>query len=100
YLALAVQLGAGLDGIRRKIQPPEPVDKDISQLTVREYRKYRIQELPRDLSEAIAFMKKDEVVRRILGDHVFHHFIAAKEQEWQACLARGRGWEMERYLAA
>jgi len=99
YLALAVQLGAGLDGIRRKIQPPEPVDKDISQLTVREYRKHRIQELPRDLSEAIAFMKKDEVVRRILGDHVFHHFIAAKEQEWQEYIAQVHDWEIERYLA-
>ncbi|HEX7117494.1 MAG TPA: type I glutamate--ammonia ligase [Longimicrobiales bacterium] len=99
YLALAVQLGAGLEGIREKIQPPDPVDKNIFELTVRERRRYRIQELPRDLGEAIALMKKDPVVRKILGDHVFNHFIAAKEQEWQDYIAQVHDWEIERYLS-
>ncbi|HEX6940870.1 MAG TPA: type I glutamate--ammonia ligase [Longimicrobiales bacterium] len=99
YLALAVQLGAGLDGIREQMQPPDPVDKNIFELTVRERRHYRIQELPGDLGEALALMKKDPVVRHILGDHVFDYFIAAKEREWQEYTAHVHEWEIERYLA-
>ena len=100
YLALAVQLGAGLDGVRRKLNPPEPVDKNIFELSVRDRRKYRIQELPRDLGEAVELLKKSAFVRDTLGDHMFRHFIDAKEQEWQDYIAQVHDWEIERYLSA
>ena len=98
YLALAIQLAAGLDGVRRKAEPPEPIDKNIWTLSVRERRRYRIQELPRDLGEAITLLKRSSFVRDALGEHVFPYFIAAKEREWQDYIAQVHDWEIERYL--
>jgi glutamine synthetase len=98
YLALAVQLAAGLDGIRNRTTPPEPVDKNIFALSVRERRRYRIQELPRDLGEAITQFKKSALLKKVLGAHIFEHFVAAKEQEWQEYIAQVHEWEIERYL--
>ena len=98
YLALAIQLAAGLDGVRRKAEPPEPIDKNIWKLSVRERRRYRIQELPRDLGEAITLLKRSSFVRDALGEHVFRYFVAAKEREWQDYIAQVHDWEIERYL--
>jgi glutamine synthetase len=99
YLALAVQLAAGLDGVRRKSEPPETIDKNIWNLSVRERRRYKIQELPRDLGEAITLLKRSSFVRDVLGDHVFQYFITAKETEWQDYIAQVHDWEIERYLS-
>jgi glutamine synthetase len=99
YLALAVQLAAGLDGIRNQIDPPDPVDKNIFALTVRERRRYKIQELPRDLGEAVQEFNKSKFMREALGDHIFEHFLVAKEQEWQDYIAQVHDWEVERYLS-
>jgi glutamine synthetase len=98
YLALAIQLAAGLDGVRRKQPPPETIDKNIWTLSVRERRRYKIQELPRDLGEAITLIKRSPFVRDTLGEHVFNYFIAAKEAEWQDYIAQVHEWEIERYL--
>ncbi|MEX0892525.1 MAG: type I glutamate--ammonia ligase [Gemmatimonadota bacterium] len=100
YLALAVQLAAGLDGVRRRIEPPEPVDKNIWTLSVRDRRRYKIQELPRDLGEAIALLRRSSFMKRTLGEHVFDHFVAAKEQEWEAYIAQVHDWEIDAYLGA
>src|SRR5437879_6780166 len=67
YLALAVQLAAGLDGIERKLTPPDPVNKNIFEMSFRERRKFRIDELPRDLHEALDMLEKDDLVRDALG---------------------------------
>jgi glutamine synthetase len=99
YLALAVQLAAGLDGIRRKTEPPHPVDKNIWDLSVRDRRKYRIQELPRDLGEAIDLLKRSSFMKEALGEHVFRYFVEAKETEWREYIAQVHEWEIERYLA-
>ncbi|MEN8375372.1 MAG: type I glutamate--ammonia ligase [Gemmatimonadota bacterium] len=98
YLALAVQLGSGLDGVRQGMTPPDPVDKNIFALTVRERRRYKIRTLPRDLGEAIEHLKKDDVVKGVLGEHVLEHFVAAKEQEWEDYITQVHDWEIERYL--
>jgi len=100
YLALAVQLAAGLDGVRRQTDPPEPIDKNIWSLSVRDRRRYRIQELPRDLGEAISLLKRSSFVRDALGAHVFQQFVHVKEREWQEYIAQVHEWEIERYLAA
>jgi glutamine synthetase len=100
YLALAVQLAAGLDGVRRRLKPPDPVDKNIWALSVRERRRYKIQELPRDLGEAIDLLKRSTLVKEALGEHVFQQFVAAKEQEWQEYIAQVHEWEIEHYLSA
>jgi len=98
YLSLAVQLASGLDGVRRRLEPPEPIDKNIWTLSVRERRRYRIQELPRDLGEAITLARRDPLVKETLGEHVFQQFVAAKEHEWQEYIAQVHEWEIERYL--
>ncbi|CAN5751972.1 type I glutamate--ammonia ligase [soil metagenome] len=98
YLATAIQLAAGLDGIRKKQPPPETIDKNIWTLSVRERRRYRIQELPRDLGEAITLLKRSPFVRDALGEHVFNYFIAAKEAEWQDYIAQVHEWEIDQYL--
>jgi glutamine synthetase len=99
YLTLAVQLAAGLDGIRNKIDPPDPVDKNIFELTVRERRRYKIQALPRDLGEAVTEFEKSALMKDILGDHIFEQYLTAKEQEWQEYIAQVHEWEIDRYLA-
>ncbi len=100
YLALAVQLAAGLDGIKNEVDPPDAVDKNIFELTVRERRRYKIKELPKDLGEAIVEFQKSDLMKETLGDHVFNHFVAAKEQEWADYIAQVHEWEIDRYLAA
>ena len=84
--------------VRRKAEPPEPIEKNIWKLSVRERRRYKIQELPRDLGEAITLLKRSAFVRDTLGEHVFKYFIAAKEREWQEYIAQVHDWEIERYL--
>jgi glutamine synthetase len=99
YLALAVQLAAGLDGIRNEMTPPDPVDKNIFELTVRERRKYKIQSLPRDLGEAVTEFLKSKLMKDTLGDHIFEHYVTAKEREWQDYIEQVHEWEIDRYLA-
>ncbi len=98
YLALAVQLAAGLDGIERKLTPPDPVNKNIFEMSFRERRKFRIDELPRDLHEALEFLAKDEVIRGALGGHIYERFVEAKEGEWHDYIGQVSDWERERYL--
>jgi len=98
YLALAVQLAAGLDGIENRMSPPDPVNKNIFTMSYRERRRYRIDELPRDLHEALDELQKDPVIRDALGEHIFQRFLEAKRQEWLEYSAMVSGWEVERYL--
>lgn len=99
YLALAVQLASGLDGVRNKVNPPEAVDRNIWELSIRDRRKYKIAELPRDLGEAVDLLKRSSFMKTVLGEHVYDNFLAAKEQEWQEYIAQVHDWEIDRYLA-
>jgi glutamine synthetase len=98
YLALAVQLAAGLDGVQRKLTPPDPVNKNIFEMSHRERRHLRIDELPGNLSEALDELEKDDLVRDTLGEHTFSHFLAAKREEWLDYIKHVSPWEVERYL--
>jgi glutamine synthetase len=99
YLALAVQLAAGLDGINQQLTPPDPVNKNIFEMSFRERRRYRIDELPRDLHEALELLAKDEVIRDALGEHIYERFVEAKQEEWDEYISRVSPWEVERYLS-
>lgn len=99
YLAFAVMIAAGLDGVRNELQPPPPVDKNVFTMSHREKRRLRIDELPADLSEAVRAMKKDPLMRVALGDHVYQHFVEAKLASWREFMAEVHPWEIERYLA-
>ena len=83
YLALSVMLAAGLDGIATKADHREPVDTNIFELSHREKRRLRIDDLPHDLNEACDELEKDEVIIAALGEHVSRHFINAKRAEWR-----------------
>lgn len=98
YLALAVMLAAGLDGIENKITPPEAIKRNIYHMTVREKRKHKIGELPRDLKEAVDLLETDEVLKEALGEHVLEHFVAAKRSEWKEYSAAVHQWELDNYL--
>jgi glutamine synthetase len=98
YLALAVQLASGLDGIEQELVCREPVHRNIFRMTYRDRRKYRIDELPRDLHEALEYLEKDDVVKAALGEHITERFIEAKEKEIESFNAYVSRWEIERYL--
>src|SRR5207244_1713503 len=98
YLAIAVQLAAGLDGIHERIDPGEPVNKNIARMSYRERRKFRIDDLPRDLHEALDYLEKDAVVREALGEHIYERYLDAKREEWQEYIGQVGEWELNRYL--
>jgi glutamine synthetase len=98
YLALAAMLRAGLDGIERKIDPGPPVNKNIFAMSHRERRHLRIDELPSNLSEALDELEKDDLMRDVLGAHLFEHFVAAKREEWLDYIKHVSPWEIDRYL--
>ena len=98
YLALAVQLAAGLGGVEKKLVPPDPVNKNIFTMTVRERRHHKIDDLPRDLHEALDVLEKDDVIMAALGEHIGGRFIEAKRAEWSEYISRVSEWEIEKYL--
>ena len=99
YLALAVMLAAGLDGIETKADWREPVNQNIWEMSYRERRRLRIDDLPHDLNEACDELEKDEVIQAALGEHVMEHYLAAKRQEWREYITQVTAWELEQYLA-
>ncbi len=98
YLAFAVMLQSGLDGVDAQLDPGPPVAKDIFKMSEREKRRLKIDSLPGDLNEAVRALQKDKVVLEALGEHVAGHFIAAKLQDWQEYITVVHPWEIDRYL--
>jgi glutamine synthetase len=98
YLAIAVMLASGLDGVRNKLDPGPPVNKNIFAMSQREKRRRKIEELPADLSSALDHLEKNAVVKEALGDHILAHFVRAKRQEWAEYLSHVHPWEQDRYL--
>ncbi|MBL8958539.1 MAG: type I glutamate--ammonia ligase [Gemmatimonadetes bacterium] len=98
YLALAVMLAAGLDGIETKADHREPVDTNIFEMSFREKRRLRIDDLPHDLNEACDELEKDDVILNALGRHIATHFLDAKRQEWRDYITQVHQWELEHYL--
>jgi len=99
YFAFAVMLAAGLDGIEKKYPLRDPVERNVYEMPEKERKKYRIESLPGDLYEAIQITEGSALVRRVLGDHVFHKFIENKKIEWERFRARVTDFELDQYLA-
>ncbi|UCB46445.1 MAG: type I glutamate--ammonia ligase [Spirochaetota bacterium] len=100
YLALAVMLASGLDGIKDDIVPVDPVNKNLYALSLRERRRLKVSNLPGDLNEALDFLEKDKLVRETLSDHIYYHFLNAKREEWREYIAQVHDWELNRYLSS
>ncbi len=81
YLALAVMLAAGMDGIRKKRVLADPVEENIYHMSGTRQKKFEIRVLPRNLDEAVRLMGKSQVVREALGDHIFETLVANKLKE-------------------
>ncbi len=99
YLALAVQLKAGLDGIRSKLIPPAAVDLNIYALTAEERKAQGIDSLPGSLEEALQELSQDRVIQEALGEHIYHRFVEAKMKECDSYRVTVHPWEIEQYLA-
>ncbi|MBX6341688.1 MAG: glutamine synthetase [Thermomicrobiaceae bacterium] len=98
YLAYAVMLAAGLDGIERELPLPEPVEENLYHFTDEDLKRRNVATLPATLGEAIEEMEKDEVVRDALGEHVFERLLEAQKQDWDAFRMHVSQWELDRYL--
>lgn len=98
YLTLAVCLAAGLDGIQRKLTPPDSVDCNLYQLSEQERQKRGIERLPADLGEAIEELKKDTFIQEVLGKHVTERYLEAKAAEWVQYRSQVTDWEIGTYL--
>ena len=98
YLALAVCLAAGLDGIRKQIMPPAAVVKNVYEMRLDEKKAEGIESLPATLSEAVEELEKDEYILEVLGEHISRNYIAAKRTEWAEYTSQVTDWEIEQYL--
>ena len=99
YLALAVCLKAGLDGIRNKIEPPNPCDRNIYELTPGEREQLDIGTLPESMQEAMQELARDKVLNEALGPHVMQRYMEAKQIEWNRYRLHVHPWELEEYLS-
>lgn len=98
YLALAVLLQAGLDGIEHQIMPPAPVDRNIYAMTSTERMNEGVEDLPATLREAIQEMKQEPVVLEALDEHIAQNFITSKTMEYVAYEKHVSEWEMDKYF--
>ncbi len=99
YLALAVILRAGLDGIKRELKPCEPVNQNIFHMTDAQRKAAGIGSLPGGLKRAIEAMQEDGLVRDTLGEHIYGKYVEAKNNEWDSYRIQVHQWELDRYLA-
>jgi len=98
YLAFAVMLGAGMDGIEKKMDLPDPIEEDIYEMNPAERRAHGIADLPGNLYAAILEAEKSKLVRDVLGDHVFNKFIENKKIEWDSYRTHVSQYELDKYL--
>ncbi len=98
YLAFSALLAAGLEGVEKGYEPPEPSGESVSLMTEDERKRRGIQTLPGSLFEAIQFAENSQLLRRTLGDHVFDSFIENKRIEWNTYRAQVTDFEIKRYL--
>lgn len=98
YLAFAVMLAAGLEGIEKKYPIPDPVEEDVYHLSPEERKELGIESLPDNLFEAILEVERSELVKDALGDHIFYKFIENKKIEWDSYRVHVSQYEVERYL--
>jgi len=94
YLAFAVMLRAGLDGIQRGLEPPSISNEDL----YRNHTERTLRTLPGSLGEALEELKRDDLMRETLGGHIFDRYIEAKTIEWREYRSHVSDWELGRYL--
>src|SRR3954453_24095881 len=99
YLTFAALLQAGLEGVEKGYELPEPMEKNLYHLTPDERRRLGIEQLPETLGEAIEITSESELVLRTLGEHMFKRFVEIKRKEWDESRVQVSRWELDRYLS-
>ncbi|MBE2975231.1 type I glutamate--ammonia ligase [Priestia megaterium] len=99
YLAMAVLLKAGLDGIKNKLEAPKPIDRNIYVMTKEERVEEGIVDLPATLAQALDSFQSNEVMVSALGEHLAEHFVEAKEIEWDMFRTQVHPWERDQYMS-
>lgn len=98
YLALAVMLAAGLDGIKNKLPLPAPTDRNIYIMSEEELEQAGVRNLPASLKEAIEELRANDVIFSSLGEHALTHFIELKQIEWDMFRTQVHQWERDQYM--
>jgi glutamine synthetase len=98
YLATAVAIGAGLDGIRRELDPGEPINADTYGIADSELAAGGVHRLPATLGQAVDSLERDEVVRAVMGPELHDTFVAYKRREWDEFNTVVSNWEIDEYL--
>jgi len=98
YLAFAVMLAAGMEGIEKGYKLRDPIERNLYEMTEEERIKEGIETLPESLYEAITLTEKSDLVRKTLGDHIFFKLIENKKIEWEKYRVRITTQEIENYL--
>jgi glutamine synthetase len=98
YLCFSVMLAAGLKGIEDGLEPPDPIEENVYEMTEKQREARGIRTLPANLADAIALTEKSALVKEALGDHVFNAFIENKKIEWNQYRIHVSKYEQDRYL--
>ncbi|WP_028580747.1 type I glutamate--ammonia ligase [Desulfogranum japonicum] len=98
YLAFAMMLSSGLDGVVNNLEAPKSVDQDIFEMTPAEKEAVGIDSLPANLCEAIEEFKASPIAKAALGEHIFEKYVEGKEKEWDAYRIAVTDWELQNYL--
>lgn len=98
YLEMALCLAAGLDGIKRKLTPPQAIAKNLYDMTPEERMQDGIDSLPGSLEEAMVEFQKDPFIKETLGEHVYEKYLEGKLREWDKYHTAVSDWEINRYL--
>ncbi len=98
YLAFAMMLNSGLDGIKNKLTPPKPTNRNIFDMTPADKEDAGIISLPSSLLEALEVLKASSLAKDTLGDHIFEKYIISKEAEWDRYRIAVTDWELDEYL--
>ncbi len=98
YLALAMMLNSGLDGVKNNLTPPAEVKRDIFKMSSEEMVEEGISVMPGSLKEAIEELKANPIAKATLGEHIYEKYIVAKEKEWDSFRTAVTDWELDQYL--
>jgi glutamine synthetase len=98
YLTFACLLHAGLEGIEKGYELPEPMETNLYHLTAEQRREQGIVSLPETLGEAIDELSRSELARKALGPHIFDRYVELKRKEWDEYRVQLTDWEMKKYL--
>ncbi len=98
YLAFAVMLKCGLDGIKNEIPLPAPVEENLYQFDHKRLKQREVRLLPSSLGEALEELKRDTVVQEALGEHAYQRFLEAKQMEWDEYRKQVTPWEVAHYF--